>query len=58
MSANDLTRQEVIRALRHCGSGATYVDCEKCPMHSPVDEDCSGALMLRAAELLEVSEHA
>ena len=56
--ANDLTREETIKALRVCST--TGGTCEGCPLHDEHAEEpfggCSpGSLMSRAAEILETA---
>ena len=57
-NANDLTREETIKALRVCSTkGGT---CEGCPLHDEHAEEpfgcrAPGSLMSRAAELLETA---
>ena len=57
-NANDLTREETIKALLVCSTvGST---CEGCPLHDEHAEDpfgcCApGSLMSHAAEILETA---
>lgn len=56
-NANDLTREETIKALRVCSTaGGT---CEGCPLHDEHAEDffddCSPDLLIHAADILETA---
>lgn len=44
-----LTPEELVEALKNCAEGA--ICTEKCPYHG--EPDCSGSLILDAAELIE-----
>lgn len=49
MSEKQAKAAEMIVRLRYC-AGANFDGCEKCPYQN--EADCSGALMLEAADAL------
>lgn len=54
-NANDLTREETIKALRACATAGG--NCEGCPLHDFVRPGtrCFDDLMAHAAEILETA---